>query len=231
MFENVEMAEDLDYIAVDVLQWRWVGGPFLSTESDRPVDLHDVSICKFLELGRTLRVSTFRPRARPPLPISSLQLAQRRILSSANHLTISSRLSNNSGKPSMDVAVSVLIKLVIDMYVLDSGTAAPLTLSMLEGPCLDLILNLGVHAHLLEPMLINDTSTAIEEEYSQESFCDCEEQLPTQGNQKANSVDKLGTSSAIDNFESWILKYLYTRYFFFLSRQKEKEQICFGHLL
>jgi hypothetical protein len=30
--ENVEMAEDLDYIAVDVLQWRWVGGPFLSTE-------------------------------------------------------------------------------------------------------------------------------------------------------------------------------------------------------
>ena len=33
----------------------------------------------------------------------------------ANHLTVSSRLSNNIGKPSMDVAVSVLIKLVIDM--------------------------------------------------------------------------------------------------------------------
>jgi hypothetical protein len=33
---------------------------------------------------------------------------------SANHLTVS-RLNNNSGKPSMDVAVSVLIKLVIDM--------------------------------------------------------------------------------------------------------------------
>ena len=72
----------------------------------------------------------------------------------------------------------------------------------------DLILNLGVHAHLLEPMLINDTST-IEEEYSQESFFDCEEQLPAQGNQKADSADKMGTSSAIDNFESWILNILY----------------------
>jgi hypothetical protein len=30
------------------------------------------------------------------------------------------------------VAVSVLIKLVIDMYVLDARIAAPLTLSMLE---------------------------------------------------------------------------------------------------
>lgn len=35
-----------------------------------------------------------------------------------NLMTISSKLSNNSGKPSMDVAVSVLVKLVIDMYVL-----------------------------------------------------------------------------------------------------------------
>lgn len=34
-----------------------------------------------------------------------------------NTMTVSSRLSNNSGKPSIDVAVSVLIKLVIDMYV------------------------------------------------------------------------------------------------------------------
>ncbi|KAL3579194.1 hypothetical protein D5086_020698 [Populus alba] len=325
--ENVEMAEDLDYIAVDVLQWRWVGGPFLSTESDRPVDLHDVSICKFLELGAAallvgdmeakmqgqpwkyfgtsdmpyldqllqpssattitnstsarphLRaitaskrskagprqiwedspVSTFRPRARPlfqyrhyseqqPLRLNPAEVCEviaavssETYSSSANHLTISSRLSNNSGKPSMDVAVSVLIKLVIDMYVLDSGTAAPLTLSMLEemlnsskAACrvraFDLILNLGVHAHLLEPMLINDTSTAIEEEYSQESFCDCEEQLPTQGNQKANSVDKLGTSSAIDNFESWILNILY-EILLLLVQTEEKEQSVWASAL
>eukprot|EP00258_Populus_trichocarpa_P051183 XP_024467202.1 uncharacterized protein LOC7458591 isoform X2 [Populus trichocarpa] len=325
--ENVEMAEDLDYIAVDVLQWRWVGGPFLSTESDRPVDLHDVSICKFLELGAAallvgdmeakmqgqpwkyfgtsdmpyldqllqpssattitnstsarphLRaitaskrskagprqiwedspVSTFRPRARPlfqyrhyseqqPLRLNPAEVCEviaavssETYSSSANHLTISSRLSNNSGKPSMDVAVSVLIKLVIDMYVLDSGTAAPLTLSMLEemlnsskAACrvraFDLILNLGVHAHLLEPMLINDTSTTIEEEYSQESFYDCEEQLPTQGNQKADSVDKLGTSSAIDNFESWILNILY-EILLLLVQTEEKEQSVWASAL
>lgn len=30
--ENDEVAEDLDYIADDVLKWRWVGRPFLSTE-------------------------------------------------------------------------------------------------------------------------------------------------------------------------------------------------------
>ena len=36
----------------------------------------------------------------------------------ANPLTVTSRLSTNSGKPSMDVAVSVLVKLIIDMYVL-----------------------------------------------------------------------------------------------------------------
>jgi len=35
----------------------------------------------------------------------------------ANVARASTRLSNNSGKPSTDVAVSVLIKLVIDMYV------------------------------------------------------------------------------------------------------------------
>ncbi|KAF9674767.1 hypothetical protein SADUNF_Sadunf10G0161200 [Salix dunnii] len=357
--ENVEVTEDLDYIAVDVLQWRWVGGLFLSTESDRPVDLHDVSICKFLELGAAallvgnmeakmqgqpwkyfgtsdmpyldqllqpssattitnsasarphLRaitaskrifplhvisfylytytsdfcatakedspVSTFRPRARPlfqyrhyrvfhlttllslilffllviseqqPLRLNPAEVCEviaavcsETYSSSANHLTISSRLSNNSGKPSMDVAVSVLIKLVIDMYVLDSGTAAPLTLSMLEemlnsskASCrvraFDLILNLGVHAHLLEPMLINDSST-IEEEYSQESFFDCEEQLPAQGNQKADSAGKMGTSSAIDNFESWILNILY-EILLLLVQTEEKEQSVWASAL
>lgn len=37
--------------------------------------------------------------------------------SNVNSMTVSSRLSNNRGKPLIDVAVSVLIKLVIDMYV------------------------------------------------------------------------------------------------------------------
>lgn len=38
----------------------------------------------------------------------------------ANPLTVTSRLSTNGGKPSMDVAVSVLVKLIIDMYVFPS---------------------------------------------------------------------------------------------------------------
>ncbi|XP_040959511.1 uncharacterized protein [Gossypium hirsutum] len=94
--------------------------------------------------------STFRPRARPlfqyrhyseqqPLRLNPAEVCEviaavcsETSLTNANTMTVSSRLSNNSAKPSMDVAVSVLIKLVIDMYVLDSGTAAPLTLSMLE---------------------------------------------------------------------------------------------------
>ncbi|OMO96931.1 hypothetical protein COLO4_14967 [Corchorus olitorius] len=94
--------------------------------------------------------STFRPRARPlfqyrhyseqqPLRLNPAEVCEviaavcsETSSTNVNTMTVSSRLSNNSGKPSMDVAVSVLIKLVIDMYVLDSGTAAPLTLSMLE---------------------------------------------------------------------------------------------------
>lgn len=38
-----------------------------------------------------------------------------------NHMNTASRLTNHSGKPSMDVAVSVLIKLVIDMCVHQTG--------------------------------------------------------------------------------------------------------------
>lgn len=72
----------------------------------------------------------------------------------------------------------------------------------------DLVLNLGVHAHLLEPMMADDTST-IEDEYSEESLFENEEQLLTQGKRKIDSMKKLGSSSAIDMFESWILNILY----------------------
>lgn len=70
----------------------------------------------------------------------------------------------------------------------------------------DFILNLGVHALLLEPMVTDDAS-AIEEDYSQESYFDSEAKL---ANQEIRSDSVLmGTSSAIDNFESWILNILY----------------------
>lgn len=181
-------------------------------------------------------VSTFRPRARPlfqyrhyseqqPLKLNPTEVGEviaavcsETSLPNVNLMTISTGLSNHRAKPSIDVAVSVLIKLVIDMYVLDSESAAPLTLSMLEdmvsSPRLssrtrafDLILNLAVHAHLLEPIVADDVST-IEEDYPQESTFDNKAQLGTQTN-RANPYKKIGDSSAIDTFESWILNILY----------------------
>ena len=71
----------------------------------------------------------------------------------------------------------------------------------------DLILNLGVHAHLLEPMTADDASTI--EEYSQESYYDSDTQLTAEGSRKANSKSKSDAESAINNFESWILNILY----------------------
>lgn len=72
----------------------------------------------------------------------------------------------------------------------------------------DLILNLGVHAQLLEPM-ISDNATTIEEEYSQETFMDNENRLLLQGTRTKDLPKMSSTSSAIENFESWILKILF----------------------
>ncbi|KAB2084972.1 hypothetical protein ES319_A05G370700v1 [Gossypium barbadense] len=202
--------------------------------------------------------SMFRPRARPlfqyrhyseqqPLQLNPAEVSEviaavcsETSSRSANTLTISSRLSYNSGKQSMDVAVSVLIKLVIDMYVLDSGVAAPLTLSMLEemlssprAACrvraFDLIINLGVHAHLLEPM-VNDDKSSIEEEYAQELLLNSEDQFTMQGIRKIDSAKKLGTSSAIDKFESWILNILY-EILLLLVQTVEKEESVWASAL
>lgn len=70
----------------------------------------------------------------------------------------------------------------------------------------DLILNLAVHAQLLEPMVVDNAST-IEEEYSKEQYLDKEAQLATHG-KKTDSVEN-DTYSAVDNFECWILNILY----------------------
>lgn len=192
---------------------------------------------------------TFRPRARPlfqyrhyseqqPLRLNQVEVCEviaavcsETPSANTNHMTISSKLSSNSGKPSVDVAVSVLIKLVIDMYVLDSGTAAPLTLSMLEemlnsprlasrSRAFDLILNLGVHAHLLEPMILDDTS-AIEEE----SYFDNEVLFSTQGKTKPDYTTKMENSSAINNFETWILSILYEILLHLVQIQEKEESV------
>eukprot|EP00897_Mesotaenium_endlicherianum_P002571 jgi/Mesen1/2341/ME000155S01421 len=65
-------------------------------------------------------------------------------------------------KDSSLLASTVLVKLLIDMYMADAYSAAPLALSLLQGMleveatavrlrAFDLLLNLGVHGHLLSP--------------------------------------------------------------------------------
>ncbi|XP_059628165.1 uncharacterized protein LOC132270969 [Cornus florida] len=322
--EKVDGMDDLDFIALDVLKWRWCGdqsSSLASTEGDCGLNPQNVSTHNFLEVGAAallvgdveakikgqpwrkfgtadmpyldqllqpsllttvtnsasarahLRaitaskrtkpgpqhiwkdspVSTFRPRPRPlfqyrhyseqqPLRLNPAEV--REVIaavcsetppSNANLMTVSSKLSNNSGKPSMDVAVSVLIKLVIDMYVLDSGTAAPLTLSMLEemlsssssvskARAFDLILNLGVHAHLLEPVILDDSS-AIEEDYFPESYFDNEAQVAKQGKRKTDNFKKMDNSMAINNFEAWIIGILYEILLHLVQIEEKEESI------
>ncbi|XP_029126548.1 uncharacterized protein LOC109814062 isoform X2 [Cajanus cajan] len=196
-------------------------------------------------------VSTFRPRARQlfqyryyseqqPLRLNPAEVCEVIVAvctepsPNTNVMMKSTRLTNNSGKPSMDVAVSVLIKLVIDMYIFDSQIATPLTLSLLEEmlsssktacrvQAFDLILNFAVHGHLLEPIIADDAST-IEEEYSQESYYDSDTQLMVQGSRKGNQ-NKLDTFSAIDNFESWILNILYEILLLLVQTEEQEESV------
>ncbi|KAK2359854.1 hypothetical protein QL285_085184 [Trifolium repens] len=319
--ENVDEKDDLGFIAHDVLKWRWLEQPQLSsvgTESDR--GQYMTSHSSFLEVGaaallvgdieskmkgkpwkffgtedmpyldqllqsspvtpitnsvsarchlRAITASkrkkadsrqiwedypviTFRPRARQlfqyrhyseqqPLRLNPAEVQEviaavcsEASSPSTNVMTVSTRLGNNSGKPSTDVAVSVLIKLVIDMYVLDSQTAAPLILSMLEEiisssetacriRAFDLILNLGVHSHLLEPMIVDDA--IIEEEYSQESYFDSNTQVMMQGSIKGNSQNKSDTISAIDNFEPWIINILYEILLLLVQTEEKEESV------
>ncbi|XP_058753704.1 uncharacterized protein LOC131626883 isoform X2 [Vicia villosa] len=198
-------------------------------------------------------VITFRPRARQlfqyrhyseqqPLRLNPAEVQEviAAVCSEAsspgtNVMTVSTILGNNSGKPSTDVAVSVLIKLVIDMYVLDSQTAAPLILSMLEEilsssetgcriRAFDLILNLGVHSHLLEPMIVDEASI-IEEEYSQEPYYDSHTHIMMQGSRKGSSQNKSDTVSAIDNFEPWIINILYEILLLLVQTEEKEESV------
>ncbi|KAG5074638.1 hypothetical protein JHK84_055869 [Glycine max] len=147
-------------------------------------------------------VSTFRPRARQlfqyryyseqqPLRLNPAEVCEvfAAVCSepspNTNVMMMSTRLRNNSGKPSMDVA-----------EMLSSSKTA------CRVQAFDLVLNFGVHAHLLEPIIVDDASP-IEEEYSLESYYDSDTQLMAQGSRKGNYPNKLDTFSAINNFESW----------------------------
>ncbi|KAL4188937.1 hypothetical protein AMTRI_Chr08g204570 [Amborella trichopoda] len=203
--------------------------------------------------------NTFRMRARPlfqyryyseqqPLRLTSAEVEEviaavcsEASVSSANLMPVSSKLTNYTGKQTMDVAVSVLIKLVIDMYMVDPKGAAPLTLSMLEEMLLspkltsrvrafDLILNLGVHAHLLEPMLSDIPSTIEEEESSHEPEFSADEQLESLGQRCTRLSEQQNMPSAIESFESWLLNILH-EILLLLVQIEEKEEAVWASAL
>ncbi|KAK9126926.1 hypothetical protein Scep_015772 [Stephania cephalantha] len=201
-------------------------------------------------------VSTFRPRSRPlfqyrpyseqqPLRLNPAEVQDvialvcsdtfEASLPKSNLMTVSSRLSNNGGKPSIDIAVSVLVKLVIDMYVLDSRIAAPLTLSMLEemltsvrissrARAFDLILNLGVHAHLLEPMLPDDPPP-IEEECSEEGYLNNERQLVPHEKENTDFGKRNEMFSAINTFETWLLNIMHETLLLLVQIEEKEETV------
>ncbi|KAK9127125.1 hypothetical protein Syun_015922 [Stephania yunnanensis] len=201
-------------------------------------------------------VNTFRPRSRPlfqyrpyseqqPLRLNPAEVQDvialvcsdtfEASLPKSNLMTVSSRLSNNGGKPSIDIAVSVLVKLVIDMYVLDSRIAAPLTLSMLEemltsvrissrARAFDLILNLGVHAHLLEPMLPDDPPP-IEEECSEEGYLNNERQLVPHEKENTDFGKRNEMFSAINTFETWLLNIMHETLLLLVQIEEKEETV------
>lgn len=66
----------------------------------------------------------------------------------------------------------------------------------------DVIMNLGVHAHLLEPMFTENSN-------NNEEKCSRDMDLDQEASRSADSSDQKTIPSAIDNFESWLLKNLY----------------------
>ncbi|KAL6839292.1 hypothetical protein ACP4OV_030964 [Aristida adscensionis] len=204
------------------------------------------------QVWMNIPANTFQPRARPlfqyrhyseqqPLRLNPAEISEvigevcSESTSNANQSIAPSRLTTQSRQPSADVAFSVLIKLVIDMYMMDSETAAPLTLYMLEGmlsskkstartKALDLILNLGVHAHLLEPMVI-EVAPVIDKPYLRNEYGSSTDEPRPAEPEEGNKI-----SPAIDQFESWILKILF-EVLLLLVQMEERQEIVWASAL
>jgi len=202
--------------------------------------------------------NTFQPRARPlfqyrhyseqqPLRLNPAEISEviaevcSEATSNASQSIAPSRLSTQSRQPSADVAFSVLIKLVIDMYMMDSETAAPLTLYMLEGmlssqktsartKALDLILNLGVHAHLLEPMVVEDAPLIDKSETVHHSYLSNEYGSSIDEPRAAEPEEEPKISPAIDQIESWLLKILF-EVLLVLVQMEERQEIVWASAL
>ncbi|WVZ67224.1 hypothetical protein U9M48_016332 [Paspalum notatum var. saurae] len=210
------------------------------------------------QVWMNIPANTFQPRARPlfqyrpyseqqPLRLNPAEISEviaevcLEASSNANQSIAPSRLSTQNRQPSADMAFSVLIKLVIDMYMMDSETAAPLTLYMLEGmlssqkssartKALDLILNLGVHAHLLEPMVVEDASLIDKSETVNHPFMNNEYVSSIDEPRAEEPEEEQNISPAIDQFESWLLKILFD-VLLLLVQMEERQEIVWASAL
>ncbi|XP_024020502.1 uncharacterized protein LOC21409013 isoform X2 [Morus notabilis] len=261
--EKVDGTDDSEYIALDVLKWRWLGGSqssFLPTESDRVVNPQDMRTRNFIEVGAAaLLVGDIYAKMKghpwkyfgtadmpyldqllQPSPVTAITDSAsarphlRAITASKRTRAGPHQIWEDSPASTFRPRARPLFQYRHYRYVSDSATAAPLTLSMLEemlsspktacrARAFDLILNLGVHAQLLEPIISDNVST-VEEEYSQESYFDSEAKLAPQGNMKTDTV-KMGTSAAIYNFESWILNILYEILLLLVQIEEKEESV------
>ncbi|XP_062208222.1 uncharacterized protein LOC133909697 isoform X2 [Phragmites australis] len=245
---------------IDLLQPSTsTGSTFASSQSH----LKAITASKRMKSGpnqvwMNIPANTFQPRARPlfqyrhyseqqPLRLNPAEISEviaevcSETTSNANQSVAPSRLTTQSRQPSADVAFSVLIKLVIDMYMMDSKTAAPLTLYMLEGmlssqkssartKALDLILNLGVHAHLLEPMAVEDAALIDKNETVNHSYLSNKYGSRIDEPRATIPEEEQKISPAIDQFESWVLKILY-EVLLLLVQMEERQEIVWASSL
>lgn len=206
------------------------------------------------QVWMNIPANTFQPRARPlfqyrhyseqqPLRLNPAEISEviAEVCLEATSNANQSIAPSKSRQPSADVAFSVLIKLVIDMYMMDSETAAPLTLYMLEGmlssqkssartKALDLILNLGVHAHLLEPMVVEDASLIDKSETVNHSYLSNEYGSSVDEPRAAEPEEEQKISPAIDQFESWLLNILF-EVLLILVQMEERQEIVWASAL
>ncbi|KAJ0977050.1 hypothetical protein J5N97_012524 [Dioscorea zingiberensis] len=94
----------------------------------------------------------------------------------------------------------------------------------------DVILNLGVHAHLLEPILSEDPPIIEEDEALQEPALSNTDWSSRPRNINSEPSMQQRTSSAIDGFESWLLVILFEN-IGFLVQVEEKEEIVWASAL
>ncbi|KAG6475903.1 hypothetical protein ZIOFF_065133 [Zingiber officinale] len=251
------------YIFSDILKWRWSGErEFQMSYSTKercslqssngfvkPQDIHTYG---FLEVGAAasmicLTIILTCASEQQPLRLSFAEIHEviaevcRESSAPNPNTNNATSQSNHAGQPATDVAISVLIKLVIDMFMMDAGTATPLTLYMLEGMlsspkvgsrvrAFDFILNLGVHAQLLEPILLEDPTSSEAVKPLQEPCSNDEEQPRTPGKMNNESDMQMRIFTAIDNFESWLLVILF-EVLRLLVQMEEREEIVWASAL